>query len=299
MKRTAATLVIGLAVVSTTLTGCSEATPRGDGASGPEVGASRVDTDEKVSPEIGAGPLRLVFTVTAATATSEAVGSPVSPQMKADLSVAEGATVDVGQKIGELRTRPEIVSELTARARSSSIDAASLAALQSRERPLRATVSGTLRSSPNGPVIGSNGLDAVAPLTPVQLLRFGSLDFDGSAQVETVLGPRRVNCSALWVTTSSESDAQNAGSLHCRLPQRLESAPGLRASVTLEATPVKGLVVPTLFVGYDPDKDEYFLNVDRQGKKVRVSVTAGPTNGVQRIVGGAIRVGEKLRPVTS
>lgn len=139
------------------------------------------------------------------------------------------------------------------------------------------------------------GVDVVATISPIQYLRFLSTTFEGTARVETIGGPRQVECLALWARTVDDATADAAAELSCRLPPQVETAPGLRAEVTITSTPLEDvLVVPNVFIGYDAHADQYFVQIARAAGPVRVPVQVGLTDGVVRVVTGDLAAGDQL-----
>lgn len=122
--------------------------------------------------------------------------------------------------------------------------------------------------------------------------------FTATASVETVTGTRRVDCAAAWISddTATSTDAGPvSGTLHCRLPQRVETAPGLRATLAVEGTTLGGAtLVPNVFVGYDDTADTYTVRLDDGSGPRTVPVTVGLTDGLMRAILTDVPVGATL-----
>ncbi len=214
--------------------------------------------------------------------------------LRADNSLLGGA-VAAGQRIGTATVRDDVARALRSGDDPGQINATTLANLAAREGPVTAPASGILRAVGSTAVIESSGIDVVAELSPIQYLRFLSMEFEGQAQVETVLGPRRVRCDALWISPSTGDMSESASTLRCRLPSHVETAPGLRSTLTVAAEAVTDvLLAPNMFIGYDSEADHYFLRVERAGEFVSVPVGVGPTDGVVRVISGDVAADDRL-----
>lgn len=182
------------------------------------------------------------------------------------------------------------------------------------EGKMLAPASGTFVATDRRVDIESIGLDFVASLTPVQALRLRGQRFAGTVQIETSLGESVVPCDAVWLTGLIESPSeesppasprQNATdseivdpptlAVRCRLPQNIDTMPGIRGTLTLTSPTIRNaLIVPAAAVQFDPKTTEYFVKVDSNGSSRNVTVTTGPTNGAQRLVEGELTPGQVL-----
>lgn len=142
----------------------------------------------------------------------------------------------------------------------------------------------------------AENIDVSAALTPIQYLRFISRPFSGRATVETVMGQRQFACTALRATQSKASEGGSVASLRCRLPAAAETVPGLRARLSITSDTLKNvLVIPNLFIGYDDQRDGYYVNLSQGGK---TAIKVGVTDGVVRVITAGIAEGDTLLPVT-
>lgn len=273
------------------LAGCSA------GVSGPaeQPAASRPGpTDPVGGPTVRRGDLELEYTLDAATARGSRIGIVPHDRLEFVASRPGGPRhVEKGDRIGRLRVTADALSSLSTAGDGAA--ASEIASLRSQERTVDAPVSGTLRPSGTAPSLEAPGIDVVAPLSPIQYLRYLSVPFTGSAHVETVLGPMTVDCAALWSVPGAEVSNDTAAELRCRLPSQVETAPGLRATVTISSHTIRDvLLVPNLYIGYDDATDRYFVEVTRGGEPTRVFVQVGPSDGVVRVVRGEVEAGEHL-----
>ena len=147
------------------------------------------------------------------------------------------------------------------------------------------------------PFVRDPGVDVVVDLLPIQYLRYQSLEFSGWASIETLVGERRVACAAVWVQPSA---GKTAGvdvpyELHCRLPSYVETAAGLRSSLELRSAVYADVVViPNIYVGYDPSTDGYYIRVIQDGEVLSLPITVGVTDGVVRVVTSDVPEGATL-----
>ena len=242
------------------------------------------------------------------TATSDGVRLISNPRLDIDPQVADGSEVSAGDPIGSIIVNPDVRALLEVGSQSSALDADRLGQLESMESSsLSSPISGMFDASQN--TIMHEGLDVVVQLTPIQSLRYQSLIFDGEASVETIVGDRLVACQAVWLALSSpatsetDGDVQPVGSgsdeLHCRLSAAVETAPGIRALLTLRSeTLTDAIVVPNRSVGYDETTDSYYVNLaetnDGVSNVVRYDVSVGVTDGVVRVITSPLDVGAEL-----
>lgn len=161
---------------------------------------------------------------------------------------------------------------------------------------VRAPVSGLAERTESGLQIARHGTDLSVPLSPLQTLRYRSMPFSGNATVETILGQQQVPCIATWIVAAgagskadnSESTAgADSSELRCRLPEYIETAPGLRGQLTVQAVTIKkATLVPNLALSFDSKTHEWVVTIERNGRPERVVVTVGATDGVLRVVEG-------------
>lgn len=98
----------------------------------------------------------------------------------------------------------------------------------------------------------------------------------------------------------SESESTTQGSstrvARCALPPKLETAPGIGATVQLESTPLVGVrVVPNVAVVYDEASDRYYVEtLDEAGQSEQVPIVPGQTDGVMRVLEQGPPAGTRL-----
>ena len=282
----------GFAVLAMSLlSACSAGSP--GPADQAEQGAAQPDAVAD-TVTVRRGDLRLEYTLDASTAGGTRVG--LVPNARLRFVPADGPAprqVRRGQRIGALRVTPAAMAALTTATGEGA--ASALANLRAQQRDVDAPIDGTLRQDGDAASIEAAGIDAVASLSPIQYLRYLSVPFSGTAHVETVLGPATVRCAALWSVPTAEASNDTAAELHCRLPSYVETAPGLRSTITVTSRTVKdALLVPNLYVGYDEQAEKYFLELARGQSTQRVFVHVGPSDGVVRVVRGEVAAGDRL-----
>lgn len=205
-----------------------------------------------------------------------------------------------GARIGTTRVVPEVLASLAERSESSRIDAGEYQRLLDAETPVFAPVAGTFQVDEEGAWIESDGIDIVVDLSPIQMLRYESLDLSGTATVETVVGTRQVACAALSATQRSSEhlaaeSAEQGAQLNCRLPLGIETTSGLRAQLALTSPPLKDvIVVPYDYLTYDNATDGYVVWSRKDGELVPIEVELGPSDGVRRVVRTALPIGLEL-----
>ncbi|MDO5503570.1 MAG: hypothetical protein Q4G67_10395 [Actinomycetia bacterium] len=149
----------------------------------------------------------------------------------------------------------------------------------------------------------SGALRVDAALTPIQYLRLLSMPFTGAAVTETVMGQRQFECVRLravpGVADSSPPGSEASATVECDLPGRTETVPGLRARLTVQSEIQPDvLLAPNLFIGYDADDDEYYVNVKDGATVTRTSVEVGVTDGVARVISSPqLPEGTQLAPI--
>lgn len=261
---------------------------------GAPTGPTRTDAPE--AEEVGAvvrrTDLRVRFVLEGVSAESAAVHVLSNPALTFVPAVRVGARVSAGDAIGRSRIAPDVLRTLEASASSSSIDASELAQLRNLQGRVLAPVEGTLTLEDDRPAVRATGIDVVAPLLPIQYLRYRSIPFSGRASIETIIGQRSVPCAALWVEVSG---GEAPYELHCRIPRYVETAAGLRATITLTSKVYRDVVVvPNLYVAYDRRRDGYSVTILEDGAERRVPITVGITDGVVRVVTSELPVGATL-----
>lgn len=141
---------------------------------------------------------------------------------------------------------------------------------------------GTVAASRLGVLRGRTG-EVVAPVA-------------GVADVETVVGQRKVECQAVWLSAKDDGEDAGAGSrVHCRLPDNAETVAGIPAVMTLASPKLTDVIaVPYLFVGLDAAGEDYVVNVVEGDSTVERPVVVGVTDGVRRVIHSGINPGDEL-----
>lgn len=140
-------------------------------------------------------------------------------------------------------------------------------------------------------------IDVAATLTPIQYLRFISRPFTGKATVETVMGQRQFACKSLLADQADATEGEAVATLRCRIPAAAETVQGLRARLSITSDTVKNvLVVPNLFIGYDEQRNGYYVNLAK-GDKTAVEV--GVTDGVVRVITAGVNEDDILAPIAA
>lgn len=215
-------------------------------------------------------------------------------------AAAAGTAMAMGQVVGATTIDPVAQDAFGASGGTDRLNSAALSLLSNLAGPVQAPVAGVLKGDDAGPFIATPGYDAVAPLTPIQLLRIEAASFSGTAVVETAVGSKQVKCQSLWVDAAPAGDGQAAASgtgpvLHCRIPQEIETAPGLDAVVHLTTEPLPdAVVVPDVYLDMDRDGLGYSVIVQDGANERRYPVTTGLTDGVRRVIYGDVPPGAVL-----
>lgn len=240
---------------------------------------------------------QITYVLQGESETGAVVDLMSDPQLAFVPEVPTGSKVAQGRRVGRAIVDPGVQAALQAGARASSLDRGELTQLRVLQGPVAAAVSGVFSIVAGRPVIQDPGVDVVVGLLPIQYLRYQSIPFSGQASIETLVGNRQVPCAAVWVQSAGSSSAGSDApyELHCRLPGFVETAAGLTAQVTLHSTLYRNVVVvPNIYVGYDQATDGYFINVIAGGKKEKLPITVGVTDGVVRVVTSSVPVGAVL-----
>ena len=233
------------------------------------------------------------YRLDAAVAESKVVLIDVPTGIVFRAAVQDGRQVRAGDLLGRRNPAPSLVDS----AGSGTVDRSRVAAAKGRQGSVKAPVAGTFVAGAR-PGVKAAGLDVVTDLTPLQVLRYEGMHFRGQASVETVLGERKVACSTVWLARSEGS--KSGGQVHCRLPNNVETAPGVPAVLTLTEPAVEGvLAIPLIYVGLDAAGEDYIVRVLTPSAVQERSVTVGITDGVRRIVTGGLNPGDVLQPVDS
>jgi hypothetical protein len=296
VRRVRRSIVVAMFVV---LASCSHAdVAPGDGG---------VSTDESSSEAVVAvrqADFQITYKLDGVSATSRSVGLLSNQDLRFVPRVDAGTTVSRGQTIGTAAIDAGVKAALEAGAPHSSIDMGLLERLRGLEGLIAAPVAGVLTLDGVRPVVSSPGIDVVVPLTPIQDLRYQSLRFVGEASIETIVGERTVVCEAIWTQApqgdeeSEDGPPAESAELHCRLPNHIETAAGLRARITLTSELIpEAVVVPDAFIGYDETTDGYFITVLEDAQNVVVPVVVGATDGVVRVITSDVPIGAKLVPL--
>lgn len=293
--------LIALGVVATVLlAGCSATTPDPSSAQSSTT-ESAADTRVKT--------LRTDFQITykldGESRYSQGVRLISNQNLALVPTVGVDVTVTEGEIVGDAVVREDVAAALEASAMDSSIDTARLERLRSLEGPIKAPVGGVFAIEGTAPVISSQGIDVVVALTPIQDLRYQSLRFTGEAVIETIVGERAVDCEAVWIEAQVPANEEidngpqgRSAELHCRLPNYIETASGLRARIILRSEVIEdAIVVPNIYVGYDDSIDEYFIRILQDGRESKVPVSVGVTDGVVRVITSDVPIGAQLLPL--
>ncbi len=281
-------LLAGLLAVAGCVSPAPPATPSATSQS------SSTDGDPSAPLELAPSIFKVTYRLDAAVAVSSRVLVDVPAGLSFTSTGRLGADVERGAVIGRIAGDPATVRSLTA-PDVGTVGQSRLAVIRTREGVVRAPVSGRLVHS-STPTIRSNGLDLVAELTPLQVLRYRGLAFQAQGSVETVLGQQRVGCSALWIVSGDPKTG--IGQLHCRLPASVETAAGLPGILTLEAAEQRSVIaVPLRYVGLDESGANYVVSVVKGGTSVSRPVVVGPTDGVRRVIVSGVQAGDVLAVV--
>jgi multidrug efflux pump subunit AcrA (membrane-fusion protein) len=88
--------------------------------------------------------------------------------------------------------------------------------------------------------------------------------------------------------------------VHCRLPDDVESVPGLPVTLTLSSPELKDIVsLPAIYVGLDAGGANYVVQVKDGTGWVERPVEVGVTDGVRRVIVSGLRPGDVVRPAPS
>lgn len=236
--------------------------------------------------------------------TSQSSGVPLIPSagLRWSRTLPDGSVVRQDEVVGTWAVDPDYKAELTMSAATSRVDADRLKSLGAHAGDVLSPVPGAVRVSADLVSVLTKGIDVVVVLTGIQELRLSSLTISGQATVETVAGQRTVSCQALWteddVTTDPAATDTGDGisaQLRCRLPQVVETVPGLRAQLHVTSATIAGaLVVPDTMLGYD--QTGYTVTLRQDGRNITVPVDVGPSDGVVRVVTTDLPVGAVLVP---
>lgn len=243
--------------------------------------------------------LRIVYRLDGRSAPSTSVHLPVPGNMNLLRSASLGQRVVSGSVLGRIVPDQAVVNDYRSEARSSSVAASQLAALERRQQLLRAPVSGVIEGSGSDLQILASGIDAVVTLTPLQELRYRSLPFRGWVDLETVFGQRTVGCRAIWIEASSDATGNGTtySDLHCRIPADVETAPGLPLVVTLKSRVLRDVIaLPAIYVGMDSSARNYVVRVRAGSRVMTRKVVVGATDGVVRVIVAGLRRGEIVLP---
>lgn len=278
--------------------GCSSGSPApefpvpDDGTPGAEAGLSGATIEQR--------DFQIAYRLEGVSARSSAIRLMSNRNLAFHPSVPWDSAVSKGQAVGRAAVAADTREALEAGAATSAIDRSRLDQLLALEGPLVAPAGGVLAAEDGFPAVRAPGINAVVDLTPLQELRYQSIAFTGRAVIETVIGERNVACLAVWVkkTEVLEPDPfspREASELHCRLPNHIETAPGLRAQVRLFSRLVENaVVVPNIYIGYDEAADGYYLNIADDETISRTPITVGVTDGVVRVITSPVPIGARL-----
>lgn len=281
------TALIGALVFTVgALAACTSSNSESAEQPNPDESRSAATENSNFPAQVRSDDFQLRYRLDGISRISGSVGLLPGGPFVLDPSVRWDAVVKAAQRVGQIRVDPEIAQSLSVG--NSSVNESRLIELKASEGTVQAPVTGRLLGPAQAARVDAPGLDVVVDLTPIQQLRYQSSVFRGAADIETVIGQRSVPCLAVWVEAGS--------GLHCRLPGYVETAPGLRAQVTLTSVPIQGaILVPNVYVGYDEADDSYFVVIERDGEADRVAVTVGSTDGVVRVITSELPIGANLR----
>jgi len=287
----------GLLVLVAILAACT-----GPAAPAPTAPSTVVGTspyDQPLQATVARRDFQIAYQLNATTYRSTAVPLAIPEGAVWADHVADGTTLTAGQTVGHTSVDPAYQAQLARSAATSRIDAARLRALPALSETITAPVAGAVKVADGQISIQATGIDVVASLTGIQQLRLTAMVISGEAGVETVDGQRSIGCQSLWtVPTDTSADPGGApdavaATLHCRLPQVVQTAPALRASLHV-ASPVipDAVVVPDTMLGYDATG--YTVTVRQDGTQTVVPVDVGPSDGVVRVITTPLPVGAQL-----
>lgn len=240
---------------------------------------------------------------------SPAVGVVLPPNINLTPRFADGDMVSAGAALGDATPDNTLLSSLKQTAGASTVDASRLATLTSGGGPVTAPVAGRATRTATGLSIANPGLDAVADITPLQVLRYRGLQAKGRVSVETVYGQRVTPCDAVWIeaapttatptaTGTDQPSTPSGGRLHCRLSPTVETVAGLPLTIMLTSTPLKNVIaVPAIYVGLDKSGRNYVVSVLKDGKTTQRPVTVGASDGVVRVILKGLAPGEQITPI--
>lgn len=243
-------------------------------------------TLEDTGATLSTRDFQIVMTLDATTEVS--AGIQLVPDSRFELSTkkATGSKIKAEQRIGKLKINAQLLDSLKTQSKTSTIEADRLAKLQALEGDVLAPVAGVLDISTPTAILQTPGTNAASDLTPNQRLRTMGEQFTGEATVETIIGKRTVPCVSIWTVESK---------LQCRLPAYIETAPGLRASVTVKSLTIPGaLVVPNTYLYYSNETANYMVNLILDGTTTPTPVTIGPTDGIVTVITSQLTPGTQV-----
>jgi hypothetical protein len=251
---------------------------------------------------VEASRFQVVYRLEGTSESSTKVGIDIPQGLIFRPARASGSVVATSDQLGRRELPPGLRAQLTKDAAKSSIAASRFRALSQREGPATAAVPGVVTLSSTEVAIASAGIDAVAPLSPLQELRYRGFGFTAEASVETILGQRTVPCQAVWLgPRSAAAQPGDAGggsrAVHCRLSADVETAAGLPVLVTLRSPVIPdAVVVPSRYIGLDSASASYVVTARVGGALLKRSVIVGPTDGVRRLIVSGVKPGTVLEP---
>lgn len=288
-KRVAAGLLVGCVLTA----GCERGVDRQyeGGAPANNVEGESVATSDTL-PQVKEDDFSINFVLEAQTNPSTGVpirlpeGLEWSEQLPVDSRVASG------DELGVSAVAPSIAASLNAS--PNSVDKARLAELNGTVGPIIAPIDGTIGASGDTIAILDEGMDAIAQITGMQALRLSSLPIAGTATLETTLGQRSVDCSAVWLSEPSGESAETGYSLHCRIPSYVEVPAFIRATVQVDSEVVEDAkLVPSVAIGVS-DTGHFVCLLDDAGAPRLAEVQLGPSDGVTRVVTSELATGAEL-----
>lgn len=280
-----ACVILAVALV----TGCTTTTapPTSPIASVDATGTAETDTWVATK-----GEFSLTYRLDGATQASSWVGIDVPSGMR--FAPTDSGAVAAGSPIGSLVAQSGTKHALERDAATSTVSASRLAAIRAYTSVAKAPVAGNLSMDKGAPRIATPGLDLTASLSPLQALRYRGANFTGSAAVETVLGPQQAACSAIWLVAGGA--VKGGATVHCRLPNSLETVAGIPGVLTLVAPTQQAVIaVPGRYIGLDTSGRNYVARVGTGDEVADRPVVVGTTDGVRRVVLSGLREGDTLQ----
>lgn len=272
------------------LSGCSSTEPA-TRPSAPDVVETSAEED---NARVIVGDFAIQYELFGRTSNSQRIEIVPNPALSMTLDVGDGQQVTAGQVLGRAALSDQVAAEMLASSAANRIAATQLDAFRGQEGELIAPVDGTISQTESGIAIDNRGIDVVSELSGLQVLRLGAVVFAAEATVESTVGTRTVACTATWIDTSI-ADIEGRATFHCRLPQTVETAGGLRAAIKISSEPMSNVtMVPNSMLSLA--QDGYEITLEGQQGPETIPVSVGPTNGVMRVVYTQLPPGTEILP---